>query len=93
MNPQIWAQRRIWRPQVLPSIDVETVTANRLAAGASEYALNCSMVQIWQKDDQTLRYALGWAIEPESLMDEMPENDPDYLLEGRPVWHTKAKAV
>ncbi len=86
-NPEIWAQRRIWQPQIPPALNFDDIVCNRIRVGIDEYALNAGMVQIWDHPDGTLRYARSYAIDcPDQLQTSLTA-DPDLLLEASPDWH------
>jgi hypothetical protein len=80
-----WAQRRIWRPQLRPSITFEQVVANRIEAGINEYALNECMVKVWLRADGPPVYDYGSGSFYRDSMTETLRTGDDYLLENTPA--------
>lgn len=80
-EPQVWAQRLIWRPQVAEAISEQQLIANRVAAGASDIGLNTRLCQMWRHPDGRMRYATWFPMHEDNMY--LHPHDPDGLLAAR----------
>jgi hypothetical protein len=80
VRPELWAQDRIWQPQLPKPLTVEDIIANRRAAGIDPYALNPVMVQLWDHPDGRMRYARSYSLDDDNVSLD-PPRDADFLLD------------
>jgi hypothetical protein len=80
-DPELWAQQRIWAPQLPAPLDYEDIAANRIKAGVNAYAQNPGMVQLWQHPDGLMRYARSYAMDEFNVRTWLAP-DPDLLLDA-----------